>query len=153
MSADWASSTSCISAILGMASTAWVCLHLDDAGPFLGQMFLILVDAHSKRMEFKPVSSATTIEQLSSIFATCGWRKILVTNNGSVLTNTEFKDLLSCKSAPYRLALMDLLREQYKHSKSTFKYHSMAHWRHASAVPELTQTFGIGDLVYACNFS
>ena len=38
----------------------WVCLQLDYAGPFLGKMFLILVDAHSKWIEAFPMTSSTS---------------------------------------------------------------------------------------------
>ena len=49
----------------------WARVHIDYAGPFLGHMFLILVDAHSKWLEVKQVPSATssyTIDKLRSIF-------------------------------------------------------------------------------------
>ena len=26
----------------------WACIHIDYAGPFMGKMFLVVVDAHSK---------------------------------------------------------------------------------------------------------
>ena len=47
----------------------WSRLHADYAGPF---MFLIVVDAYSKRLEVIPVSSATSlsiIEQLRLLFS------------------------------------------------------------------------------------
>ena len=37
----------------------WSRLHADYTGPFLGKMFLIVVDAYSKWLEVIPVSSAT----------------------------------------------------------------------------------------------
>ena len=56
----------------------WACVHIDYAGPFLGHMFFILVDAHLKWLEVKQVPSTTsshTIDQLRSNFATHGLRK------------------------------------------------------------------------------
>jgi len=56
----------------------------------MGHMFLVLVDAHSKWMEVKAVKAATsasTISQLRSIFATHGIPKLLVSDNGSVFTS------------------------------------------------------------------
>jgi len=53
----------------------WSCLHVDYAGPLMGHMFLVLVDAQSQWMEVKAVKAATsasTISQLRSIFATHG---------------------------------------------------------------------------------
>ena len=73
----------------------WARLHLDYAGPLLGHMFLILVDAHSKWMEVKAVKTATsttTIEHLRNIFATHGLPEMLVTDNASYFTSQEFQD-------------------------------------------------------------
>ena len=91
----------------------WVRLHADYAGPFLGRMFLLVIDAHSKWLEVKPVSSATsamTIEHFRSIFSTHGLPEMLVTDNGSVFTSTQFKQFLKqngirhVTSAPYHPA-------------------------------------------------
>lgn len=38
----------------------WTRLHVDYAGPFLGKMFLVLVDSHSKWMDVYPVNTAAT---------------------------------------------------------------------------------------------
>ena len=38
----------------------WVPLHLDYVGPFLGKMFLIVMDAHSKWMEAFPMDTSTS---------------------------------------------------------------------------------------------
>ena len=81
----------------------WSRLHADYAGPFLGKMFLIVVDAYSKWLEVIPVSSATslsTIEQFRSLFS----------DNGTVFTSSEFEDFMKrngirhVKSAPYHPA-------------------------------------------------
>lgn len=43
----------------------WVRLHIDYVGPFLGTMFLLIVDAHSKWIdvyEVKTPTSAATID-------------------------------------------------------------------------------------------
>ena len=53
----------------------WSRLHLDYAGPFLGRMLLVLVDAHSKWLHVIPVhmaTSAVTIEKLRAVFTTHG---------------------------------------------------------------------------------
>lgn len=68
-------------------------IHADYAGPFMGQMFLLLVDAHTKWMDIHNVSSATfqaTIEKMRKTFATLGLPEMLVTDNGSVFTSSEF---------------------------------------------------------------
>ena len=76
-------------------------------------MFLIVVDAHSKWMGVKPVSSATstaTVEHLRSMFSIHGLPEMLITDNGSVFTSAEFKEFLNrngiqhITSAPYHPA-------------------------------------------------
>ena len=62
----------------------WMRVHADYAGPLMGHMFLILVDAHSKWMEVHLTKSATllvTIEKMRSTFATFGLPEQLVTDN------------------------------------------------------------------------
>ena len=48
----------------------WARLHIDYAGPFMGKMFLITVDAHSKWLEVQVVDTPTstgTIHKLCNI--------------------------------------------------------------------------------------
>ena len=42
-------------------------LHLDYAGPYMGHMFLVIVDAHSKWLDAHILSSITTTEVLRSV--------------------------------------------------------------------------------------
>lgn len=75
----------------------WSRLHIDYAGPFMGQMFLIIVDAHSKWMDVYPVHAATTkatIEKLRCAFATHGLPDIIVSDNGTCFTSMEFADFV-----------------------------------------------------------
>ena len=95
----------------------WACL-LDYAGPLLGHMFLILVDAHSKWMGVKLVKTATstiTIEHLTNIFSTHGLPEMLVTDNASYFINVEFQDFMTLNRlrhvitlASYHLATIGL---------------------------------------------
>lgn len=91
----------------------WSRLHLDFAGPFLGHMFLILVDAHSKWIEvyqMKSITSGATIEQLRTTFACFGLPDTVVTDNGPSFTSVEFDHFLEkngirhLQSAPYHPA-------------------------------------------------
>ena len=53
----------------------WSCLHIDFAGPFLGHMYLVLVDAHLKWLEVQLIHSITTentIRKFQDIFAVHG---------------------------------------------------------------------------------
>lgn len=91
-------------------SQPWSQLHLYYAGPFMGHMYLILVDAHSKWLDailMQSISAAKTIEKLSRVFATYGVPKKIVTDNGPSFASEEFKLFTSANgikhifSAPY----------------------------------------------------
>ena len=91
----------------------WARLHLDFAGPVNGQMFLVLIDAHSKWIEAFNTASATStavIEELRSLFAKFGLPETIVTDNGTCFVSTEFEDFLQANgikqitSAPYHPA-------------------------------------------------
>lgn len=75
----------------------WHRLHLDFAGPFLGHMFLIISDAHSKWLEVKlmnKITASETILQLREVFSVMGLCKEIVTDNGPTFTSDEFKTFL-----------------------------------------------------------
>lgn len=91
-------------------SKPWQRLHIDYAGPFIGHMFLILMDAHSKWMDAYPVTTATsaaTIECLRKSFSNQGLPETIVSDNGSCFVSGEFKEFLGkngiehITSAPY----------------------------------------------------
>ena len=74
--------------------TSWSRLHLDFAGPFLGHMYLITVDAHSKWLDVQVMSSITTaktIEKLRTLFTNHGLPNKIVTDNGPSFISEEFK--------------------------------------------------------------
>ena len=103
----------------------WVRLHIDYAGLYLGKWFLIVVDAHSKWLEVKIVSSATTtntLDHLRSLFATHGLPEMIVSDNGSVFTSVEFQDFCSKKkSAPYHPASNGLSERAVQTFKEAMK--------------------------------
>ncbi|XP_041823137.1 uncharacterized protein K02A2.6-like [Melanotaenia boesemani] len=77
--------------------TPWSRLHIDYAGPYLGKMFLIIVDAHSKWIDAYLTNSATsqvTIEKLRQCFSTHGLPQTIVSDNGTCFTSQEFKTFL-----------------------------------------------------------
>ncbi|XP_061594943.1 uncharacterized protein K02A2.6-like [Cololabis saira] len=91
-------------------SKPWQRLHIDYVGPFMGHMFLILMDAHSKWMDAYPVTTSTstiTIECLRKSFSSQGIPETIVSDNGSCFVSAEFKDFLEkngiehITSAPY----------------------------------------------------
>ena len=76
----------------------WSRLHIDFAGPFMGHMYLVLVDSHSKWLDvqvMQSISSAKTIEKLRAIFATHGLPKTIVSDNGPSATNSDHSCVLS----------------------------------------------------------
>ena len=81
--------------VWGWPKLPWSRIHVDYAGPFRGHMFLVLVDSHSKWLDVRKVSSATsrmTIDTLRSIFSCHGLPEMMVTDNGSTYTSEEFQE-------------------------------------------------------------
>lgn len=76
----------------------WKRIHLDFAGPFMGKMFLIIVDAHSKWLEVKVmhrITASDTILELRDVFSSLGLPEIIVSDNGPTFTSGEFRSFLS----------------------------------------------------------
>ena len=88
----------------------WRRIHVYFAGPFLGSMFMIIVDAHSKWLEVFPMRSITTtktLEILRNLFATYGLPYQLVSDNGPQFVSSKFEMCMKVngikhiKVAPY----------------------------------------------------
>lgn len=78
-------------------SRPWSRVHIDFLGPFMGHMFLLLIDAHSKWIEVHPMASITataTIQCLRNIFAQLGLPEKIVSDNGPTFVSAEFKNFL-----------------------------------------------------------
>ena len=76
-----------------MPQQPWKRLHLDFAGPFEGQVWLIIVNACSKWPEVIAMTSTTaerTINILRSLFSRYGIPDQIVTDNGPQFTAEEF---------------------------------------------------------------
>ena len=95
-------------------STPWQRIHIDLARPFLGMMFLIIVDAHLKWPEVMIMHSNTTalktVEALRTVFSRNGVPEQLASDNGPQFTADEFQWFLKnngvkhITSAPYHPA-------------------------------------------------
>ena len=94
-------------------SEPWSRIHLDFACPYMGSMFLVLVNAHSKWMDahlMHSITSAKTIEKLCIIFANHRIARKVVTDNGPTFTSYEFQEfmqkneIVQVKSAPYHFS-------------------------------------------------
>ena len=75
-------------------SAPWERIHIDFTGPFLGHMFLIEVDAHSKWLEvqiMKTTTASKTVDVLQQIFGRFGVPKQIVSDNGPQFTSEQFQ--------------------------------------------------------------
>ena len=74
----------------------WSRVHIDYAGPFMGKVFLVIIDTHSKWMEVhKTVSSSSTaIGFLRTTFATLCLPEVIVSDNVANFTSEEFSEFL-----------------------------------------------------------
>ncbi|RUS85191.1 hypothetical protein EGW08_007017 [Elysia chlorotica] len=106
---------------------SWQRVHIDFVGPFMGTMFLIVVDAHTKWVEVLQTSSTTataTINILSFLFARFGLPEQVVNDNGPHFVSDEFKKLMNSnhirhiRSAPYHPTTNGLEERMVQ----TFKY-------------------------------
>ena len=60
-------------------------------------MFLVVVNSHSKWLDVIPVSNANstnTIRELKTLFATHGIPDVIISDNGTALTSTEFSEFM-----------------------------------------------------------
>ena len=78
-------------------SAPWEWMHIYFAGPFLGHMFLIAVDAHSKWPEvhvMNTITASKTIDVLRQIFAQFGVVKQIISDNGKTFTSAKFQNFV-----------------------------------------------------------
>ncbi len=108
----------------------WSRIHIDFAGPFMGGMYLIVVDAHSKWLEVHLMPSTTstaTIDKLRQIFSTFGLPKVLVSDNASVFASHEFETFMTengishIRVAPYHPASKGLAERAVQTFKEGMK--------------------------------
>ena len=73
---------------------SWKRLHLDFAGPFLNNMFMIVVDAYTNWLEvfrMSQITSQATVTKLRRLFASYGLPEQIVTDNATTFTSEEFQ--------------------------------------------------------------
>lgn len=114
-------------------SRPWTRIHVDYAGPFMGKMFLLIIDAHSKWLEIHTVNTANseiTIEKLRSSFSYHGLPEMIVSDNGSVFASAEFKEFTKKNgirhvfSAPYHPSTNGLVERAVQTFKRGMKKQS-----------------------------
>lgn len=108
----------------------WSRIHIDYAGPYKGEMFLVVIDAYSKWLDVHRMSSTTsgaTIEKLREIFAIHGLPAVLVSDNGSNFTSAEFEEFMKkngirhIRVAPYHPASNGLAERAVRIFKEGFE--------------------------------
>ena len=72
----------------------WTQVHIDYCGPFLGKMFLLMIDAHSKWLEVHVTTSSSSISLMRKLFATLGLLEVIVSDKATNFTSEEFKTFL-----------------------------------------------------------
>ena len=91
-------------------SEPWSRLHVDFAGPFEKHMWLVVVDAFSKWVEIKPMTTTTTeatVKVLHELFCRFGIPRSLVSDNGPQFASEEFAqfckqlNITHIRSTPY----------------------------------------------------
>ncbi|XP_057329775.1 uncharacterized protein K02A2.6-like [Microplitis mediator] len=105
-------------------------LHIDFLGPLESQMYVVIVDAHSKWVEIrtmKDIKAKATIKVLEEYFAAWGLPQKLVSDNGPAFIASEFAQFLRrygithIKPAPYHPASNGASENAVRSFKKKFK--------------------------------
>lgn len=78
------------------ASRPWSRIHIDFAGPILGQWILIVVDSYSKLVDaecFTTITSSAACQSLAKLFYRFGPPDTIVSDNGTQFTSEQFAKL------------------------------------------------------------
>ncbi|XP_058023905.1 uncharacterized protein K02A2.6-like [Ahaetulla prasina] len=116
----------------------WSRIHIDFAGPFHGQTFLVVVDAYSKWLEIILMRSTTAesvISVLRHLFVTHGLPDTLVSDNGPQFTATQFEGYLAEEgirhvlSAPFHPATNGLAERFVRSAKEALSRIRPGDWQ------------------------
>ena len=135
----------------------WSRVHLDYAGPFLGKMFLLLVNSHSKWIEVyitNACTTAMTIEKLQLTFLSLG---LLITDNGPAFTSSEFSDFVKANGIQHVRTLsyhpasngiaesavhtFKICMKKLSNRSLQARVNTSRHWGESEKETELTETF------------
>lgn len=84
----------------------WQRIHVDFCGPFLGNMWFIMVDAKTKwpeAIKMKNTDARTTIEKMRKIFSTHGLPEQIVSDNGPQFTSEEWREYCESRGIVHTL--------------------------------------------------
>ncbi|XP_058016881.1 uncharacterized protein K02A2.6-like, partial [Ahaetulla prasina] len=116
----------------------WSRIHIDFAGPFHGQTFLVVVDAYSKWLEIilmRSMTAEAVISVLRHLFATHGLPDTLVSDNGPQFTATQFEEYLAeegirhALSAPFHPATNGLAERFVRSAKEALSRLKPGDWQ------------------------
>ncbi|XP_058023851.1 LOW QUALITY PROTEIN: uncharacterized protein LOC131190532 [Ahaetulla prasina] len=116
----------------------WSRIHIDFAGPFHGQTFLVVVDAFSKWLEIilmKSTTAEAVIATLRHLFATHGLPDTLVSDNGPQFTAAQFEEYLAeegirhALSAPFHPASNGLAERSVRSAKEALSRLKPGDWQ------------------------
>ena len=103
-------------------------LHVDYSGHFIGWMFLIIIDTHSKWMDVHMLSTSYSFIAIEKIRHSCfGIPKVLVSDNGTSFTSKDFQLFLAengvvhRRTAPYHPASNGIVERAVQTLKSGLK--------------------------------
>ena len=116
---------------LAAAKKLWSRVHVDYAGPLLGSMFLVIVDAHSKWIEVYNTGQASTglvtVYKLRQAFVQHELPDAVVLDNGHCFTSRVFSEFMRqngiqhIKVAPYHPAFNGLAERAVQTFKAGIK--------------------------------
>ena len=121
----------------------WSRIHIDFAGPFQGQNFLIIVDAYSKWIDvahMKTTTAESTLTVLRRVFATHGLPDSIVSDNGPQFTSNEFQEfckrnlIQSILVSPYHAASNGQAERTVQTTKNSLKKIITGNWHHRLSV-------------------
>ena len=75
----------------------WKRIHIIYAGPYMGKMYLVMMDAYSKWIEVIVMCGTTSkkiVEEMRKIFATHGMPEVIVSDNGTNFISQESKEFM-----------------------------------------------------------
>ncbi|XP_058034327.1 uncharacterized protein K02A2.6-like, partial [Ahaetulla prasina] len=116
----------------------WSRIHIDFAGPFHGQTFLVVVDAYSKWLEIilmRSMTAEAVISVLRHLFVTHGLPDTLVSDNGPQFTATQFEEYLAeegirhALSAPFHPATNGLAERFVRSAKEALSRLKPGDWQ------------------------
>lgn len=116
----------------------WSRLHIDFAGPFQNKIFMIVVDSYSKWLEVVLVSStdsAAAIQALRTMFSTHGLPDMIVSDNGTAFTSSQFKSFMETNGirhilvAPYHPSSNGQAERMVQTTKDSLKRIISGDWK------------------------